>query len=52
MRIHTKTQILARLYPELPKANHICFYPMDKRRQGDDNWYMLPMEERKNDVQP
>ena len=40
-------QILARLYPELPKANHICFYPMDKRRQGGDNWYMLPMEERK-----
>ncbi|PHA00380.1 heme-dependent peroxidase [Bacillus pseudomycoides] len=40
-------QILARLYPTLPKANHICFYPMDKRRQGDDNWYMLPMEERK-----
>ncbi|MEN1938058.1 hydrogen peroxide-dependent heme synthase [Paenibacillus sp. 102] len=40
-------QILARLYPELPEAKHICFYPMDKRRQGDDNWYMLPMEERK-----
>lgn len=40
-------QILARLYPELPEANHICFYPMDKRRQGDDNWYMLPMEDRK-----
>ncbi|MGQ0516944.1 chlorite dismutase family protein, partial [Bacillus sp. D-CC] len=34
-------QILARLYPELPKANHICFYPMDKRRQGDDNWYII-----------
>ena len=40
-------QILARLYPTLPKANHVCFYPMDKRRQGNDNWYMLPMEERK-----
>ncbi|MGF9963910.1 hydrogen peroxide-dependent heme synthase [Bacillus rhizoplanae] len=40
-------QILARLYPTLPEANHVCFYPMDKRRQGDDNWYMLPMEERK-----
>ena len=40
-------QILARLYPTLPKANHVCFYPMDKRRQGEDNWYMLPMEERK-----
>ena len=21
---------------------------MDKRRQGNDNWYMLPMEERKD----
>jgi len=41
-------QILARLYPELPKAKHVCFYPMDKRRQGEDNWYMLPMEDRRN----
>ncbi|MFX3622992.1 MAG: hydrogen peroxide-dependent heme synthase [Ectobacillus sp.] len=40
-------QIIARLKPILPKANHVCFYPMDKRRQGEDNWYMLPMEERK-----
>lgn len=40
-------QILARLYPTLPKAKHVCFYPMDKRRQGEDNWYMLPMDERK-----
>ena len=37
-----------RIYPILPKANHICFYPMDKRRQGNDNWYMLPMEERRD----
>jgi hydrogen peroxide-dependent heme synthase len=37
-----------RLYPILPKANHICFYPMDKRRQGNDNWYMLPMDERRS----
>lgn len=40
-------EILARLYPTLPKAKYICFYPMDKRRQGEDNWYMLPMEERR-----
>ncbi|MCM3618041.1 heme-dependent peroxidase [Sutcliffiella horikoshii] len=40
-------QILARLYPELPKAKHVCFYPMDKRRNGEDNWYMLPMEDRR-----
>jgi hydrogen peroxide-dependent heme synthase len=39
--------VRARLYPELPKAKHVCFYPMDKRRQGNDNWYMLSMEDRK-----
>lgn len=37
-----------RLYPILPKSKHVCFYPMDKRRQGNDNWYMLPMDERRN----
>ncbi|GAB3056106.1 hydrogen peroxide-dependent heme synthase [Salinicoccus sesuvii] len=36
-----------RLYPEVPKSRYICFYPMDKRRQGDDNWYMLDMEKRR-----
>ncbi|WP_338471084.1 hydrogen peroxide-dependent heme synthase [Niallia sp. XMNu-256] len=38
--------VRSRLYPILPKANHVCFYPMDKRRQGNDNWYMLSMSER------
>jgi peroxiredoxin len=41
-------EILARLYPTLPRAKHICFYPMDKRRNGEDNWYMLSMEDRRN----
>jgi peroxiredoxin len=40
-------EIVARLKPILPKTNHICFYPMNKRRLLGDNWYMLPMEERK-----
>lgn len=39
--------IKGRLYPEVPKSKYICFYPMDKKRDLDDNWYMLPMEERK-----
>lgn len=39
-------RIQARLYPILPKTEHFCFYPMNKRREGNDNWYMLPMEER------
>ncbi|NDI36799.1 hydrogen peroxide-dependent heme synthase [Chengkuizengella sediminis] len=40
-------EIIARLKPTLPKANHLCFYPMNKRREGNDNWYMLSMEERR-----
>jgi chlorite dismutase len=40
--------IVARLKPVLPKSDHICFYPMNKRREGNDNWYMLSMEERRN----
>lgn len=38
--------VRARLYPKLPAAKHICFYPMTKKRDGADNWYMLPMEDR------
>jgi chlorite dismutase len=41
-------EIAARLKPILPKTKHICFYPMDKRREGADNWYMLSMEERRS----
>jgi peroxiredoxin len=41
-------EIAARLKPALPKAKHICFYPMNKRRDGNDNWYMLPMEQRRD----
>jgi peroxiredoxin len=40
-------EIVARLKPILPKSNHICFYPMNKKRDLEDNWYMLPMDQRK-----
>lgn len=40
-------ELVARLKPALPKASHICFYPMNKRREGGDNWYMLSADERK-----
>ncbi|MCD5324011.1 MULTISPECIES: hydrogen peroxide-dependent heme synthase [Pontibacillus] len=42
----TDPELQARLKPILPKWEYICFYPMDKRREGNDNWYMLPMEDR------
>jgi peroxiredoxin len=35
-----------RLFPEIPKARYVCFYPMDRRRGEEKNWYMLPIEER------
>jgi peroxiredoxin len=41
-------EIIARLKPSMPKAKHICFYPMNKRRSGNDNWYSLSMEERRD----
>lgn len=40
-------RIQARLKPILPKTKYVSFYPMDKRREGNDNWYMLPMDERR-----
>jgi chlorite dismutase/heme-degrading monooxygenase HmoA len=38
--------IHTRLEPSIPDATHVCFYPMDKRRQPEQNWYDLPFEER------
>ena len=35
-----------RLFPEIPPTRYVCFYPMDRRRGEDKNWYMLPIEER------
>lgn len=35
-----------RLYPEFPDWPCFCFYPMSKMRQGEQNWYLLPFEER------
>ena len=35
-----------RLFPEIPKNRYVCFYPMDRRRGEDKNWYTLPIEER------
>ena len=38
----------ARLRPKLPPEGMpaFCFYPMSRRRDGDDNWYRLPYDER------
>jgi peroxiredoxin len=35
-----------RLWAKIPQRRYACFYPMNKRRNGADNWYSLPFEER------
>jgi hydrogen peroxide-dependent heme synthase len=36
-----------RLYPEMPDWEVMGFYPMSKRRNGADNWYVLDFAARK-----
>jgi chlorite dismutase len=35
-----------RLYPEIPEAKYLCFYPMDRKRDEDKNWYQVAMADR------
>ena len=35
-----------RLYPAIPDAKYLCFYPMDRLRGEDKNWYTVPFAER------
>ncbi len=36
----------ARLWAKIPPRRYVCFYPMDKKRGEDVNWYALPYDER------
>jgi hydrogen peroxide-dependent heme synthase len=35
-----------RLFPAVPDAKYLCFYPMDRLRAEDKNWYTVPFAER------
>jgi len=37
----------SRLWPEIPPAKYLCFYPMDRRRGESKNWYQESMADRK-----
>ncbi|HUO04907.1 MAG TPA: hydrogen peroxide-dependent heme synthase [Candidatus Binataceae bacterium] len=41
-----REKISPRLFPSIPERPYVCFYPMDKKREGADNWYRLPMDDR------
>jgi hydrogen peroxide-dependent heme synthase len=36
----------ARLWAKIPARRYVCFYPMDKKRGENVNWYLLPYAER------
>ena len=39
-----------RLFPTMPPNLNLCFYPMNRLRGEDKNWYTLPMEERQRQM--
>jgi chlorite dismutase len=43
-----KERIQSRLFRKVPERKYICFYPMNKRRGEQVNWYTLSLEERRN----
>jgi chlorite dismutase len=45
-----KEAMRPRLFPSMPPNRYLCFYPMDRRRGEDKNWYTLPMEERQRQM--
>lgn len=40
-----------RLYPKIPASRYLCFYPMDRKRGEEKNWYTLPIEERQRQME-
>jgi len=42
----TDPYVQKKLKPILPKWDHICYYPMSRKRDGNDNWYTLEKDER------
>ena len=40
------TAMAPRLFPAVPETKYMCFYPMDRRRGEQINWYSVPFTER------
>lgn len=41
-----RRRVLPRLFQEVPQRRYVCFYPMNKHRGEQKNWYATPFEER------
>jgi len=44
--LEQRERILGRLYTDIPTHKFVCFYPMNKRRGEQVNWYATPMKRR------
>ena len=40
------THVGPRLWAKIPRRRYVCFYPMNKKREGNDNWFALPFDVR------
>jgi chlorite dismutase len=40
------TAMAPRLFPAIPDAKYLTFYPMDRKRAEEKNWYTVPFAER------
>jgi peroxiredoxin len=43
----TAASLASRLYPTVPPAKYLCFYPMDRKRGETVNWYAETMADRR-----
>ena len=50
MLARQKEAMHGRLYPQIPDTEYVCFYPMDRKRGEDKNWYTLPLAERQRQM--
>jgi chlorite dismutase len=41
-----RTAMAVRLHPEMPPARYLCFYPMDRKRGEEKNWYAESFADR------
>jgi hydrogen peroxide-dependent heme synthase len=41
-----RSRVSGRLFPRIPHRRHVCFYPMNKRRGEQKNWYSEAFDAR------
>ncbi len=39
-------QLQSRIFPAVPEAKYLCFYPMNRKREIGANWFTVPFAER------